>query len=134
MRLQFATPCPAACLAGPAPSPFRCFIDGAVCAESHGAAGMVIVDSAGSIIFALGFRYEGMVDPYLVELPAFRDAIRWCAMHDIQGIEYLGDAQVVVNQIHRGNMMDARGGAILQEINGWKHQMFDFRLWTRSVL
>ncbi|CAL1383235.1 unnamed protein product [Linum trigynum] len=106
-------------------SPFHCYVDDVVHVESHGAVRMVIVDGMGSIVFVMGSRYESMVNPYLVELQAFQDAIRWCGMHGIQGVEFLGDAQVVVDQICCDVTMNARGGDILQEINGWKQQMSD---------
>ncbi|CAL1399998.1 unnamed protein product [Linum trigynum] len=113
---------------------YSCFVDGAVAPGSHGAGGLVVRDAMGSVCFVQGFSYAGLVDPFLVELVAFRDAIRWCFLKGLTEVKFYGDAKVVIEKIQRADTRDLRGGRILEEIGGirWRFQSFEIDFVGRS--
>ncbi|CAL1372559.1 unnamed protein product [Linum trigynum] len=93
-----------------------CHFDGAVRSESHGAVGFVIRDDNGGVLMVRGISYEGLVDPMVIELMAFRDALRWCVGAGLAGVRFVGDAKVVIDKIHARITRDAKAGAIFQEV------------------
>ncbi|CAL1377793.1 unnamed protein product [Linum trigynum] len=105
---------------------YSCFVDGAVAPGSHGAGGLVVRDAMGSVCFVKGFSYAGLVDPFLVELIAFRDAIQWCSMKGLTEVKFYGDAKVVIDKIQRSDTRDLRGGRILEEIGGIRRRFASF--------
>ncbi|CAL1383383.1 unnamed protein product [Linum trigynum] len=96
--------------------PFSCYVDGAVAPGSHGAGGLVIRDGMGRVCMVKGFYYAGIVDPFLVELVAFRDAVQWCLGKGMDAVWFYGDAKGVIEKIQRRDARDMKGGAYLWKL------------------
>ncbi|CAN1281610.1 LINE-1 retrotransposable element ORF2 protein [Linum perenne] len=62
----------------PRPTRLKINVDGAVRPGMGGASGWVLRNSAGVVLRAIGATYPGIVDPFVLELLAFRDACTWC--------------------------------------------------------
>ncbi|CAL1408963.1 unnamed protein product [Linum trigynum] len=91
---------------------FSCFVDGAAAPGSHGEGGLVVRDAMGRVCFVQGFYYAGLVDPFIVELMAFRDAIWWCSLKDFAEVKFCGDAKVVIEKVQSRDARDVKGGWI----------------------
>ncbi|CAL1394818.1 unnamed protein product [Linum trigynum] len=68
------------------------FTDGAVCSGSHGAGGWVREDSSGTLLGEDASVYPDVQDPFLVELLALRDEIRWALDMGVQDVVFAGGA------------------------------------------
>ncbi|CAL1380110.1 unnamed protein product [Linum trigynum] len=90
--------------------------DGATKALVGGAIGFVGLSSQRAISFALGRFYTAFDHPFLIELMALRDDMRWCLSHSITNVLFCGDAQVVIRMIAANDSSHALGGAILKEV------------------
>ncbi|CAL1375609.1 unnamed protein product [Linum trigynum] len=114
--------------------PYCCFVDGAVLDGSHGAGGMVVYDGLGRVCFVQGFRYAGLVDPFLVELVAFRDAVQCRSLKGLVEVQFCGDAKVAIDKIQTRDARDVKGGRILEEIRKLRHfyQRFEVAFVGRS--
>ncbi|CAL1369459.1 unnamed protein product [Linum trigynum] len=58
--------------------------------------GLVIRGSDGHVVLAFGLQHQGIVNPYLEELLAFRDAISIVASRSLTRVIVEGDYEVVV--------------------------------------
>ncbi|CAL1353228.1 unnamed protein product [Linum trigynum] len=52
----------------------------------------------------------------VVELLTLREAINWCLDHGFSGMQFEGDAKVVIDKICQGDVRDSRMGAVLEEV------------------
>ncbi|CAL1413075.1 unnamed protein product [Linum trigynum] len=75
--------------------------------------GLVIRGSDGHVLLAFGLQHQGIVNPYLAELLAFRDAISFVASKSLTHVIVEGDSEVVVNQVSQGVSKDSIGGPVL---------------------
>ncbi|CAL1373396.1 unnamed protein product [Linum trigynum] len=110
----------------PVPGSLSCFVDGVVQHGSHGAGGWVIQDASGVLLASAARRYQGLQDPTLVELLALRDAVRWCSDRCWFSVTFMGDAQIVFQKVKAGEVHDALGGALLQEIQALRSSFQHF--------
>ncbi|CAL1385408.1 unnamed protein product [Linum trigynum] len=69
--------------------------------------GLVIRGSDGHVRLAIGLQHQGIVNPYLAELLAFRDAISFVASRSLSHVIVEGDSEVVVNQVCQGVLEDS---------------------------
>ncbi|CAL1406937.1 unnamed protein product [Linum trigynum] len=106
--------------------PFSCYVDGAVAPCSHGAGGLVIRDAMGIVCYVHGFYYAGLLDSFIFELMAFRDAIRWCSLKGLTEVMFYGEAKVVIEKIQRRDARDVKGGRILVELENLQRQYQGF--------
>ncbi|CAL1413393.1 unnamed protein product [Linum trigynum] len=67
------------------------------------------------MVLALGLQHQGIVNPYMAELLAFRDAISIVVSRSLTHVIVEGDSEVVVNQIRQGVIEDSIGGPVLRE-------------------
>ncbi|CAL1391882.1 unnamed protein product [Linum trigynum] len=89
-------------------------VDAAVCATGC-SSGLVIRGSDGHVVLALGVQHQGIVNPYLAELLAFRDVISIVASRSLTHVIIEVDSVVVVNQVRQGVIEDSIGGPVLRE-------------------
>ncbi|CAL1372198.1 unnamed protein product [Linum trigynum] len=89
-------------------------IDAAVSASGC-SFGLVIRGSDGHVLLAIGLQHQGIVNPYLAELLALRDAISFVASRSLTHVIVECDSEVVVNQVHQGVSEDSIGGLVLRE-------------------
>ncbi|CAL1363306.1 unnamed protein product [Linum trigynum] len=90
--------------------------DGATKSLVGCAIGFVGFAEANHSIFSWGRFIPNIDDPFLAELLALRDSLRWCMAHSFTNVLFCGDAQVIVRLINAKNSAHAVGGALLQEI------------------
>ncbi|CAL1363270.1 unnamed protein product [Linum trigynum] len=90
--------------------------DGATKASVGGAIGFVGFSGNQLVIFAFGRFYDFISDPFLIELIALRDALRWCLSHSITNVSFCGDAQVIIRMVNAKDTSHALGGALLSEV------------------
>ncbi|CAL1381107.1 unnamed protein product [Linum trigynum] len=81
-----------------------------------GAIDFVGFASQNVISFAFGRSYAEVHDPFVIELLALRDAMRWCLSHSVTNVLFCGDAQVVIRMVSAKDSNHALGGAILKEV------------------
>ncbi|CAL1406046.1 unnamed protein product [Linum trigynum] len=89
-------------------------VDAAVSASGC-SSGLVFQGSDGHVRLAIGLQHQGIVNPYLAELLAFRDAISFVASRSLSHVIVEGDSEVVVNQVRQGILEDSVGGSVLRE-------------------
>ncbi|CAL1371368.1 unnamed protein product [Linum trigynum] len=90
--------------------------DGATKESFGGAIGFVGFASQNVVSFAYGRSYAEVHDPFLIELLALRDAMRWCLSHSVTNVLFCGDAQVFIRMVSAKDSNHALGGAILNEV------------------
>ncbi|CAL1390121.1 unnamed protein product [Linum trigynum] len=83
--------------------------------DSGCSSGLVVRGSDGHVVVAVGLCHQGVVDPYLAELLAVRDAISFVASRSLSQVIVEGDSEVVVNQIRQGVLEISVGGPVLRE-------------------
>ncbi|CAL1356788.1 unnamed protein product [Linum trigynum] len=93
-----------------------CMWDGATKGGSHSAGGIVLFDSARTLLLARGVQFSQMDDPGMVELLVLREAIVWCMEQGLSEVRFEGDAMVIIDKINQANTRDSRLGAVLEEI------------------
>ncbi|CAL1383848.1 unnamed protein product [Linum trigynum] len=99
----------------PSPEDFlKINVDAAVCATGC-SSGLVIRGSDGHVVLAFRLQHQGIFNPYLAELLAFRDAISIVASRSLTHVIVEGDSEVVVNHIRQGFIEDSIGGPVLRE-------------------
>ncbi|CAL1371387.1 unnamed protein product [Linum trigynum] len=110
-------------------------VDAAVCASGC-LSGLVIRGSDGHVMLAFGLQHQGIVNPYLAELLAFRDAISFVASRSLTHVIVEGDSEVVVNEDRQGILEDSIGGPVLREYLQILSSLFvciEFRAVPRSA-
>ncbi|CAN1730043.1 Uncharacterized mitochondrial protein AtMg00310 [Linum perenne] len=100
----------------PLPSRLKINVDGAVRPNLGGSAGWVLRDSEGMVLRAMAATYPGILDPFLLELMAFRDACTWCLWAGVLQVDIEGDAELVSTRLLAGQIRANPGGAIIEEI------------------
>ncbi|CAL1409580.1 unnamed protein product [Linum trigynum] len=88
--------------------------DASVC-DSGCSSSLVVCGSDDHVELASGLHYQGVVNHYLTELLAARDAINLVATRSLTHVIVKGDSEVVVNQVQQGIVEDLVGGPVLQE-------------------
>ncbi|CAL1382556.1 unnamed protein product [Linum trigynum] len=86
--------------------------DVVVCATGC-SSGLVILGSDGHVVLAFGLQHQGIDNPYLAELLAFRDAFSIVASRSLTLVIVEGDSELVVNQVCLGVIEDSIGGPLL---------------------
>ncbi|CAL1387277.1 unnamed protein product [Linum trigynum] len=99
----------------PPPEGFLKINVGAAVSASGCSSGLVIRGSNGHVLLAIGLQHQGIVNPYLAELLALRDAISFVASRSFTHVIVEGDSEVVVNQVRQGVSEDSIGGPVLRE-------------------
>ncbi|CAL1383578.1 unnamed protein product [Linum trigynum] len=93
-----------------------CRWDGAVRRGSHSAGGMVLLNEAGTPLWAAGIQFPDLDEPMVVELLTLREAVCWCLAHRFPVMRFEGDAKVIIDKICRADVCDSRVGTILEEL------------------
>ncbi|CAN1824336.1 hypothetical protein LINPERHAP1_LOCUS30735 [Linum perenne] len=81
-----------------------------------GSSGWVLRNSDGVVLRAIGTTYPGIVDQFVLELLAFRDACIGCLWVGFLQVDIEGDAELVSTKLLAGQVLSNPGGAIVEEI------------------
>ncbi|CAN1162079.1 hypothetical protein LINPERPRIM_LOCUS1371, partial [Linum perenne] len=100
----------------PHPTRLKINVDGAVRPNVGGSSGWVLRNSYRVVLRAIGTTYSGIVDPFVLELLAFRDACIWCLWAGVLQVDIEGDAELVSTKLLTGQVLANPGGAIVEEI------------------
>ncbi|CAL1382286.1 unnamed protein product [Linum trigynum] len=93
-----------------------CMWDGAVSANSHSTAGLILKDEGGNVLLAKGVFFPNIVDPLVAETLGLREGIQWCQALGIHQVRFEGDAKVLIEKVNAKDARDGRVGAIISEI------------------
>ncbi|CAL1402470.1 unnamed protein product [Linum trigynum] len=77
--------------------------------------GLVVRGTDGHVALAVGFQHPGIVDPYLTELLAARDAISLLVSKSLPRVIIEGDSEVVIRQLCHGISLDSLRGPMLRD-------------------
>ena len=58
-------------------------MDGIVAGLISGAVGLIVRRVKGTVLQGIRWTYSGLLDPYILELLAVRDACAWCFRHSV---------------------------------------------------
>ncbi|CAN1811474.1 hypothetical protein LINPERHAP1_LOCUS26233 [Linum perenne] len=100
----------------PHPTRLKINVDGVVRPGLGGSSGWVLRNSDGVVLRAIGTTYPGIVDPFVLELLALRDACTWCLWAGFMQVDMEGDAELVSTRLLAGQVWANPGGAIIEEI------------------
>ncbi|CAL1353631.1 unnamed protein product [Linum trigynum] len=94
--------------------------DGATKKGVGGSVGFVGFNGDRAVICAYGKYYEGISDPFLLELLALRDAMVWSLHRGYSSVCFCGDSQLVIRRAMEDDVCHDRGGAVLEEVRVMK--------------
>ncbi|CAL1352559.1 unnamed protein product [Linum trigynum] len=90
--------------------------DGATKKGVGGSIGFVGFNGDRAVVCAYGKYYEGISDPFLLELLALRDAMVWSLHCGYSSVCFCGDSQLVVRRAMEDDVYHDLGGAVLEEV------------------
>ncbi|CAL1377284.1 unnamed protein product [Linum trigynum] len=90
--------------------------DGATKTSIGGGVGFVGFSGPTTILFAFGKFYDYMIDAFIIEMLALRDALGWCLSNSISNVSFCADAHVIIQMINRKDSSHVLGGSLLAEI------------------
>ena len=85
-------------------------VDGAIREPIRGAIGFVVRECNDSILFSGGRSFANILDPFVIETLALREAIIWGIERNIPEINFEGDALDVQLKITHPIALHPRGG------------------------
>ncbi|CAN1292424.1 Putative ribonuclease H protein At1g65750 [Linum perenne] len=87
-------------------------MDGAVCSPQGGATGWVLRSPDGTVLYAFGTPYPGILDPFILELLACRDAVAWYVFYGLFQVDFEGDAELVAKAVRDHEGLRSTGGLL----------------------